>query len=126
MRRRLMPLLVAPLLIAAGESGSGDVAMIELDPLIAPVVDNDRVTGVLQVRVTLMPGEPGFDARMQPLKPRVIEACLAAVVEEARVGVDLDRPVNATRLATRLQGAVDELRLGKVRVLVTEVSTRRG
>ncbi|MCA3567960.1 hypothetical protein [Bradyrhizobium sp.] len=121
-----MPLLVAPLLIAAGESGSGDVAMIELDPLIAPVVDNDRVTGVLQVRVTLMPGEPGFDARMQPLKPRVIEACLAAVVEEARVGVDLDRPVNATRLATRLQGAVDELRLGKVRVLVTEVSTRRG
>ncbi len=121
-----MSVLVAPLLIAAGESGSGDVAMIELDPLIAPVVDNDRVTGMLQVRVTLMPGEPGFDARMEPLKPRVVEACLAAVVEEARVGVDLDRPVNATRLAGRLQGAVDELRLGKVRVLVTEVSTRRG
>jgi hypothetical protein len=73
-----------------------------------------------------MPGEPGFDAKMEPVKPRVVEACLAAVVEEARVGVDLDRPVNATRLAARLQTAMDGLKLGKVRVLVTEVSTRRG
>lgn len=124
MRRQFLTLLAAPLLIAA--EGGGGAPMVALDPLIAPVVDNDRVTGVLLVAVTLTSDEPEFGARIEPVRPRVVEACLSAVVEEARVGVDLDRPVNAIRLASRLQTAVDALRLGKVRVLVTEISTRRG
>ncbi len=112
-------------MIAASDGGESGI--VPLDAMIAPVIDGDRVTGVVRVALSLSSKTPGLAERLTPERPRVTEACLAALIEEARVGVDLDRPVNAPRLAARLQAAVDKaLPVEHARVLLVEVSTRRG
>jgi hypothetical protein len=118
-------LLTAPLMLAAAEGSPSDI--VPLDAMIAPVIDGDRVAGVVRVALSLSSERPGLAERLAPERPRITEACLAAVIEEARVGVDLDRPVNAPRLAVRLQSAIDKaLPSEQARVLLIEVSTRRG
>lgn len=122
---------VAGLGIAVARAGTAGVPAdvphyVRFDPLFIPIYGDGRPEGVLAMRVAIQTTDDATRARLERLRPRLVDAFRAHLTEHARLHVDPDRPVDVRRLSAALQRAAlrtpDEQ---KMQVLVLEAVAKR-
>ena len=102
------------------------IEYLEIDTMTAPVVDDYRLLGALQVRLVLRVEHGAVRAKLASEKPKVVDVFTRTLAEFSRIRVDTSRPVDVDRLAATLQGAVDGLApKGAAQVLILEAVVRR-
>lgn len=99
---------------------------IALDTMMAPVVDEYRLLGTLEVKLVLKVDDRDERSKLAHSKPRLVDTFNQALAEFSRLRVDPGRPVDVSRLASHLQAATDRLAPArKAQVLVLEAVVRR-
>ncbi|MFZ5746644.1 MAG: hypothetical protein ACOY45_03175 [Pseudomonadota bacterium] len=129
MRRKLMGVLSAAALIASHATafassggGSGGVNFVEMSKLSVPIVDADRIDGVLNVTIVLDAADAEAASRIDAEMPRLRSALTGAALDFARLSASGFRPVDAEQLAHDLTVAAHAAEPGVARVLIIEVS----
>lgn len=106
-----------------GGGGGGGAQPVAVEPVAVPIVDAGRVVGRLDVTFMVMPGAVG-PAELTRRMPVLRAAAVAALIDEASMEVSPRAPIDAARLAERLEHALHAAEPSAHAVLLIEVSAR--
>jgi hypothetical protein len=123
-----LPIVIASTGASGGASEPAHAApqYVALDPFVVPIVDSDRLTGNLRLKLVLDAGDAATAEKMKLRLPILRQAAMGGAIDFARLHASPFLPVNAELLEGNLTAAMSGPDLGHARVLITEVSATNG
>lgn len=112
---------------SGGGAGVGEgLHLVTMEEVTVPIIDADRVNGVLRFKLVIDAGSTEMATRMNGELPVLRAATVAAGLEFARLNASALRAVDAQQLDHDLTAALKAAEPGLVRVLIVEVDARTG
>lgn len=130
MQRRLflaLALLLAaqPALASGGGGGSDAVFYVRFEPIIIPVFDSARVSGLVSVTVNLKVDSAEIKQVIEADRPRFINAYRLALAEVADLYISPRQPLQVARIHQAIQRATDKLHAKHpAKALIVDASVR--
>lgn len=123
-----LPLAIVSTGASGGESEAAHAApqYVALDPFVLPIVDSNRLTGNLRLKIVLDGGDAAGAERLKQRLPLLRQAAMGSAMDFARLHASPFLPVNAELLEGNLATAMAGPDLGQARILITEVSATAG
>ncbi|MFA6123703.1 MAG: hypothetical protein WC704_07735 [Sphingomonas sp.] len=123
-----LPILIASTGASGGESESAHPApqYVALDGFVVPIVDSNRLTGNLRLKIVLDAGDAANAEKVKLRLPILRQAAMGSAIDFARLHASPFLPVNAELLEQNLTTAMAGPDLGQAHVLITEVSATNG
>ncbi|MGK0492135.1 MAG: hypothetical protein ACJASD_002367 [Sphingomonas echinoides] len=123
-----LPIVIVSTGASGGESAPAHAApqYVALDPFVVPIVDSDRITGNLRLKIMIDAGDAASAEKMKLRLPVLRQAAMGSAIDFARLHASPFLPVNAELLEGNLTTAMAGPDLGHARVLITEVSATNG
>lgn len=98
---------------------------VNFQPIIMSVVQDRRITGLVQIEITLKLADPNERNEIIKERHRVQDKLVQAIAGMTRGAIRVDAPLNVDMVAAVLQRHVDAALGGKkTEVLVIDASTR--
>lgn len=112
---------------SAGGAANGPVEepmLVDMTGLSVPIVDGDRIEGMLQVRLAVNAVTPAGIDKVNAAMPRIRATALGTIAEFARLYASPFRAVDNDRLSRALNEALRKAEPGLGDVLLIEVVAR--
>jgi hypothetical protein len=106
--------------VARAEPFDSAPQYVKFEPIIVPVFVGERTAGLLAVHVALAAKDSSTRARLDGLRPRLVDAYTHALIAHARLNVDPLAPLDSPALESVLAEATRNVTDGNVRVLLLD------
>ncbi|MEO0500819.1 MAG: hypothetical protein AAF205_09730 [Pseudomonadota bacterium] len=93
---------------------------VRFEPIVVPIYEDDRMAGLIGVRLVLDADSRTARRRLERLRPRLTDAWLTALVEHGRLHLYADQPLDMDALDTALSDAVAGETRGQADLLIIE------
>lgn len=111
--------------VARADTAPQPPAYVRFDPLILPVYVDQQAGGLLAIRLTVEATDPQARARLEALRPRLVDGWTVALVDHARIAVEPASALDVAGLAAISDGVARRIGGTDVaRVLVVDVAAR--
>lgn len=120
-------LMLAPIpaWAAGGGDGTDAVIYVRFEPIIIPVFDTARVSGLVSVTVNLKVGTPEDKQAIESDRPRYVNAFRLALAEVADLYINPRQPLKVTLIHQAIQRAANQLYAKHpVKALIVDASVR--
>ena len=119
-----LPLPGAGAQASGGGAAEGSPFFVAMEEIRAPIVDLDRATGTLQVKLVLEVADAAAAEELTVELPSLRADALGAALEFARLDASALRAVDAERLSKDLGAAMHKADARIIRVLIVQVSAQ--
>lgn len=112
---------------SAGGAANGpapEPMVVDMSQVAVPIIDGDRVEGMLQVRLALNTADSAGVDQVTAALPKLRSATVVALVEFARLYASPFRAVDSDRLSRTLSDSLRKAEPAVTEVLLLEVTTK--
>jgi hypothetical protein len=110
----------------AASGPTGEPMLVDMSQVAVPIIDGDRVQGMLQVRLAFNTADSAGVDQVTAALPRLRSATVVTLVEFARLHASPFRAVDSDRLSRALSDSLRKAEPAVTEVLLLEVSAKSG